>query len=106
MNIIAAIENTVSISLFNKGLAGKIFSDVKQSGAKVVLKNNAPECVLISPQEYVKLIDEINDAQLLYTAAQRMQSYNPETAIPNEEIQKSLGVTDDELEAMDEVEFE
>ena len=29
-----AIENTVSISLFNKGLAGRIFEDVKRYGAK------------------------------------------------------------------------
>ena len=38
MNIIAAIQNTISISQFNRGLAGKIFQDVKNSGAKVVMK--------------------------------------------------------------------
>lgn len=59
----SAIENTVSISLFNKGLAGKIFEEVKQCGAKVVMKNNSAECVLISPGEYLKLLDEINMAR-------------------------------------------
>ena len=49
MNIIAAIQNTISISQFNRGLPGKIFQDVKNSGAKVAMKNNAPECVLLSP---------------------------------------------------------
>jgi len=43
-----AIENTVSISLFNKGLAGRIFEEVKRCGAKVVMKNNSAECVLMS----------------------------------------------------------
>ncbi len=41
-SVVSAIRNTVSISLFNRGLAGKIFSDVKRTGAKVVMKNNLP----------------------------------------------------------------
>ena len=36
-NIIGAIENTIPISLFNRGLAGKIFAEVKQGNAKVVM---------------------------------------------------------------------
>lgn len=64
-----AIENTVSISLFNKGLAGRIFEDVKRYGAKVVMKSNSAECVLMSPEEYVRLMDEVNDARLLAEAS-------------------------------------
>ena len=60
-SVVSAITNTVPISQFNRGLAGKIFEDVKQSGAKVVMKNNAAECVLLSPEEYVRLIDELNE---------------------------------------------
>lgn len=106
MNIIAAISNTIPISLFNRGLAGKIFSEVKQCGAKVVMKNNAPECVLLSPAEYVSIMDELNDARLLAAAVQRMEHYNPETTIPAEVVQKNLGITDEELNDFDEVEFE
>lgn len=106
MNIISALENTVSISLFNRGLAGKIFSDVKQSGAKVVMKNNAPECVLISPQEYIDLINEVNDARMLMLANQRMQNYNPDETLSLKEVKEILGITDDELMEIDEVEFE
>ena len=80
MNIIAAIQNSISISQFNRGLAGKIFQDVKNSGAKVVMKNNAPECVLLSPDEYVSLMDEVNDARLLTLAVKRMEKCNPESA--------------------------
>lgn len=35
---ISVITNTIPISLFNRGLAGKIFEEVKQCGAKVVMK--------------------------------------------------------------------
>lgn len=62
-SIRSAIESTVSISLFNKGLAGKIFEEVKQFGPKVVMKNNSAECVLISPDEYICLLDELESAK-------------------------------------------
>ena len=81
MNIRSALENTIPISQFNRGLAGKIFEEVKRYGAKVVMKNNIPECVLLSPEEYIRLLDEANDARLLATAAQRMSQFNPSTAI-------------------------
>lgn len=106
MNIISVIENTVPISQFNRGLAGKIFQEVKQSGAKVVMKNNVPECVLLSPQEYVKLIEEINDARLLAVASERMKNYDPSDNIPADEVQRELGITDEELNGFEEVEFE
>ena len=34
-NIASAIKDTISISLFNRGLAGKIFEEVKQTGGAV-----------------------------------------------------------------------
>ena len=106
MNIIAAIENTIPISQFNRGLAGKIFADVRQSGAKVVMKNNAPECVLLSPQEYVRIMDALNDAKLLAIAAERMEHYDSDTAVSADEVQKNLGISDDDLSDFEEVEFE
>ncbi len=106
MNIISAIQNTVSISLFNRGLAGKIFQEVKHNGAKVVMKNNAPECVLLSPQEYVELMETVNDARLLMTATERMSNYHPNDSISAETVQSELGITDDQLTDFEEVEFE
>ena len=106
MNIVAAFKNTISITQFNRGLAGKIFQDVKNNGAKVVMKNNTPECVLLSPDEYVKLIDEINDARLLALAVQRMENFNPENTIPENQVMEHMGITDDDLADFDEMEFE
>lgn len=105
-NIASAIRDTISISLFNRGLAGKIFEEVKQTGAKVVMKNNAAECVLLSPEEYIRLIDEVNDARLLTVATERMASYVPDAAIPGEEVYKSLGITQEDIDNCGEVEFE
>lgn len=105
-NIASAIRDTISISLFNRGLAGKIFEDVKQSGAKVVMKNNAAECVLLSPDEYIRLMDEVNDSRLLAIAMERMEHFNPDSVIAADDLYKELGITQADLDAVGEVEFE
>lgn len=105
-NVMSAIQNTVSISLFNRGLAGKIFADVKRTGAKVVMKNNTPEVVLLSPEEYVNLINAVNDARLLAVASERMAHYDAERLISSEEVDRQLGIRESDLDGFDEVEFE
>lgn len=105
-SVLSAITNTIPISLFNRGLAGKIFEEVKQCGAKVVMKNNAAECVLLSPEEYVRLMDEVNDARLLAIAAERFANYDPANVITEEEMDKRLGITEADLEGFEEVELE
>ena len=101
-----AIKNTVSISLFNKGLAGKVFDEVKKTGAKLVIKNNNPEAVIMSPEEYINLVDELNDAKLLAEATIRMQNADLSKTISHEEMMKKFGITQAELEEMDDVEIE
>ena len=106
MNIRSAIENTISISQFNRGLAGKIFEEVKRCGAKVVMKNNSPECVLLSPEEYIRLLDEINDARLLATATQRMALFNPATTVSQEQVDAEFGFIRSDYEDIEDIEFE
>lgn len=101
-----AIENTVSISLFNKGLAGRIFEDVKRYGAKVVMKNNSAECVLMSPEEYVRLMDEVNDARLLAEASARMSHFDPVKLLSDHQIDEALGLSPKDYADTAEVEFE
>lgn len=105
-NIASAIKDTISISLFNRGLAGKIFEEVKKSGTKVVMKNNAAECVLLSPKEYLKLMDEVNEARLLAIANERLGSYDPIKTVSETEMAEKLGINRDDLENFDEVEIE
>lgn len=105
-SVVSAIRNTIPISVFNRGLAGKIFNDIKHTGAKVVIKNNVPEAVILSPDEYLQLIDEINDARLLTMAAERIAKFNPNELITQEEIDRKFGITEADLDGFEEVEFE
>ena len=105
-SVVSAIRNTVPITQFNRGLAGQIFEDVKATGAKVVMKNNSAECVLLAPDEYLRIMDELNDARLAALAAERALRLDPSTLIPEEKVWKRLGITDDDLAMAPEVEFE
>lgn len=107
MNFIKQISNrTVSISDFNRGLAGRIFDDVKSNGSKVVLKNNTPECVLLSPEEYSRLMDEVEDARDLMLAKSRLESMNEIEVISKEDIEEAFKMNFDDIEPLSEDEFE
>ena len=105
--IVSTMNHLVSVSAFNKGAAGAIFSSVKQSGEpKLVLRRNEPECVLISPKEYVKLIEEIEDLRDYRLATERLLENAGKAAIPVEDVLKEDGISQADLDAMEDVEFE
>ena len=105
-SVLSAINRTVPISQFNRGLAGQIFSDVKKNGPKVVMKNNEAEVVILPTEQYVKLMDVLNDYELLCTALERMEHYDPTTLISEEEMDRELGISKEEFDSVGEVEFE
>ena len=96
-DITSAIKNTIPIGLFNRGMADKVFDEVKKSGSKVVMKNNSPECVLMSPDEYIRLMDEVNDARLLVLAVNRLENSDSEKLLSDKDVYHDLGITDDDL---------
>lgn len=105
-SVMSALRDTVPINQFNRGLAGKIFEEVKKSGAKVVMKNNTAECVLLSPEEYAKLIDEICDARLLLLASDRMSRADLSKTVSQDEVYRELGLSAADLLGDEDVELE
>ncbi len=104
-SIAKAITNIIPITLFNKGKAGQIFEEVKKSGTKLVVKNNVAECVLVSPKKYVEMVDEIEDMKLRLLALERMESGDG-TVVSDQAMMSELGITQKDLDAMEDVEIE
>lgn len=104
MSIRNILNGTISISLFNQGKAGKIFELVRKEGPKVVVKNNVPECVLMSPEEYIKLENELEEARLFKLAMQRMKDFDLNKTIPASEVYEKYGIDQDDIDSK--VEFE
>lgn len=61
------------------------------------MKNNEPECVPLSPQDYTALLEEIYDKELLRVAEERLQDYDPKNTISWEDVAKEGGL---DLKAM------
>lgn len=99
-------DSLVSISQFNKGYASRIFDKLKEKKQMVVLKNNEPAAILLSPEEYARLAEAEEDYLLLCEALRRMEQSKYEPMLSMEEVMKELGVTQEELDALPDSEME
>jgi len=59
MSLSNVLDAFVPITRFNRGEAGKIFAEVRESGYKIVVKNNVPICVMVTPEWYQEMMDKI-----------------------------------------------
>lgn len=101
-NILNAI---VPISRFNKGEASKIFDEVNSSGFKIVVKNNKPTCVLLTPKKYEEMVGTIENYYLFVEAERRMKTEGATDTISHEQMMGNLNIKKDELNDI-EVEIE
>lgn len=90
-------NSLVPISRFNKGEANKIFEEVKTTGFKIVLKNNIPTCVLITPETYEKMMEIIEDYNLFMEVEKRMDSTKTGDFFSQETVMKKLGISETDL---------
>lgn len=99
------VKSIVPISRFDEDEASHIFGEVRECGTKVVVKDNQPECILLSPDVYEQLLEELEDAELLAVAKERLSQDNIEW-IPMEQVMKENGITQEDLDSMEDVEIE
>ncbi len=96
MNAVNVLDSIIPISLFNKGQANKIFADVKKYGTRIVVKNNAPECILMSPQSYQQMMEEYENA-ILASEAEKRLAKNVEY-ISQEDLMKEFALDSSDLD--------
>jgi PHD/YefM family antitoxin component YafN of YafNO toxin-antitoxin module len=90
------LKSLVSITQFNKGQAAKIFDRLKTERRIIVLKNNAPSAILLSPDEYLRLLELEEDSSLLNLAEQRLADYKGD-GVPYEEALVQLDLTPEDI---------
>lgn len=92
------LKAIVPISRFNKGEANKIFSEVSKSGYKIVVKNNKPTCVLITPEMYEEMMETIEDYYLLVETKKRMNDAKEDEFVSHDQLIKNLHIKDHEID--------
>ena len=57
-------------------------------------------------EEYMGFVDEVNDAKLLALASERMAMADPSQFVPAERLYEELGITQDDLDTVGDVDIE
>ncbi len=95
------LNSLVPITQFNRGQASRIFDRLHAENQLVVLKNNQPAAVILSPAEYARLSEIEEDYYLLLEATDRLAE-NRAPAVPMDDVMRELGITEAELDAAEE----
>ena len=100
------LHSLVPISQFNKGKAAQIFDRLRTEKELVVLKNNKPSAVILSPEEYTRLTEIEEDYMLLLEANSRLEANGDKPTVPFTDVLHDLGISEADLEHVEEVEIE
>lgn len=100
------LQSMVSISQFNKGQAAKIFDRLHSERELIVLKNNQPSAIILSPEEYTRLTEIEEDYYLLLEANKRMEDNETNKTISFDSVMSNLGISENELSDMEDVVIE
>ena len=100
------LQSLVPITQFNRGQASRIFDRLRTERQLIVLKNNQPSAVILSPEEYSRLTEIEENYLLLLEANKRLASNEGKEAIPMEQILEELEIDENELDETEEVEIE
>lgn len=91
------LDCLIPITQFNKGQASRIFDRLRTEKQLVVLKNNAPSAVILSPEEYARLSEIEEDYALLLEATGRLTESANEATLSFDTVMSNLGISEKDL---------
>ncbi len=100
------LQSLIPISQFNKGQAAKIFDRLHSEKELIVLKNNQPSAIILSPEEYTRLTEIEENYFLLLEANKRMEDNGDSKTIPFDAVIKNLGIEKEELLDTEDIDIE
>lgn len=100
------LECLIPITQFNKGQASRIFDRLRTEKQLVVLKNNAPSAVILSPEEYARLSEIEEDYALLLEATQRLSESDNDSTLSFDTVMSNLGISEEDLNDVEDVVIE
>ena len=100
------LQSLVPISQFNKGQAAKIFDRLHSERELIVLKNNQPSAIILSPEEYTRLTEIEEDYYLLLEANRRIEENGDNKTVSLDSVMNHLGISKEELLEAEDVDIE
>ena len=99
------LDSLVPITQFNRGQASKIFDRLHGESRLIVLKNNQPAAIILSPAEFQRLSEIEEDYTLLLEATRRLKEDSSSTS-SREDVMSKLGISEADLAAAGDVVIE
>ena len=99
------LDSLVPITQFNRGQASRIFDRLHTESQLIVLKNNQPEAIILSPSEFQRLSEIEEDYTSLLEATRRLKEDSSSTS-SREEVMSELNISESELAAAGDVVIE
>lgn len=100
------LHSLIPISQFNKGQASKIFDRLNSEKELIVLKNNQPSAIILSPEEYTRLTEIEEEYFLLLETYKRIEENGEKKTIPFDYLMNNLGISKEELIDTEDVDIE
>lgn len=91
-------DTLVPITQFNRGQASRIFDRLHTVDQLIVLKNNQPAAVILSPQEYQRLSEIEENYILLLEVQERLSAEHLEYS-SLKEVMESLGISQGDIDS-------
>lgn len=94
-----ALNHIISVSDLGRGKASKVINNVESNNEQyIVVKNNKPQAIIMSIEDYSSLQSLREEYELLQIAAQRVAETDSEGYKTFEEVLDELDIDQDELE--------
>ena len=90
------LDSLVPITQFNRGQASRIFDRLHTESQLIVLKNNQPAAIILSPSEFQRLSEIEEDYTLLLEATRRLKEDSSSTS-SRKEVMSELNISESEL---------
>lgn len=92
------INNIVSISTLNHGGASKTINSIRNNQPAIIIRNNKPAAVIITPEDYTRLLEIAEDHELYMLAKARMEHDDGKRYTMNEAFGEDYRPVDDGYE--------
>ncbi|GAU75419.1 type II toxin-antitoxin system Phd/YefM family antitoxin [Fusibacter sp. 3D3] len=94
-----ALDHIISVSDLGRGKASKVIQDVERNKDQyIVVKNNRPQAVILSVDEYNNLMETREELELLLIATKRISENNHDEYTSLKVVMEELGIADSEID--------
>lgn len=105
MTTAETLDSLIPITMFNKGQASKIFDKLSSQKELIVLKNNVPSAVILSPEEYKRLSEIAEDYALLLEAVRRINSSEGKS-YAEKDVMSMLEISEKDISDAEDIDIE